>query len=164
MVVNKERGLKMILSGVITLGRDVELKYAQSGTAVAQLNGAYNTGYGQQKESHWLRATVFGKQAEGLAPHLKKGTKLFISGKDVKVNTYTKQNGEHGASLECIVSTIDFVGGGQQAQQQGQQQGQSQGQYVQPNGQAMNPQQVQNQMAQKAQQPQHGFDNIDVPF
>jgi len=150
----------MILSGVITLGRDAELKYAQSGTAIIQLNGAYNTGYGQNKESHWLRATLFGKQAEGLAPHCTKGTKLFISGKDVKVNTYTKQSGEHGASLECVVSTIDFVGGGQK--QENQSQGGSQ--YMNQNGQPMNPQQVQNQQAHAMQQPAHGFDDINVPF
>ena len=153
----------MILSGVITLGRDAELKYAQSGTAVIQLNGAYNTGYGQNKESHWLRATLFGKQAEGLAQYCTKGTKLFISGKDVKVNAYTKQNGEHGASLECIISTIDFVGGAQK--QEGQQPGFNQPQQPQQQQQAYGQgrpavQQNSQQLNQNA-----GFvDNIDVPF
>ena len=149
----------MILSGVITLGRDAELKYAQSGTAVIQLNGAYNTGYGQNKESHWLRATLFGKQAEGLAQYCTKGTKLFISGKDVKLNTYTKQNGEHGASLECIVSTIDFVGGGQKDQQQAQQNTQQPQQQSYGQGYAVGQQQPQ-QLNQTA-----GFvDSVDVPF
>ena len=64
------------LTGLFTLGRDAETRVTQGGTTVVQLAVAYN--YGRKgedgkKPSQWVRASMFGKQAETLAPYLTKG-------------------------------------------------------------------------------------------
>ena len=152
----------MIINGILTLGRDAELKSTQTGTMLLNFTGAYNVGWGDNKETMWLRCTLFGKNAQGLQPHLTKGAKIFINGKDLKINQYQKQDGTTGVSLECIVNDVEFAGGGQNAgQQQPQnQQGFSGGQNPQPN-----------QLAGNFQKPMNGsnpqpndFQDNDVPF
>jgi len=149
----------MNIIGLVTLGRDSELKHTNTGTAILEINGAYNVGYGQNKETQWIRGALFGKKAESLQQYLVKGTKIEIVGNDLKVNTYQENDGTTGVSLECKIQDVDFAGGGQsqgQQNQTAQPQQQPQQQYVQ-NGQPMNPQQVQNQQANGFQQPQQGF-------
>jgi len=137
----------MNIIGLVTLGRDSELKYAPTGTAILEFSGAYNTGYGDKKETMWLRCAIYGKKGEALQQHLTKGSKIVINGDELKLSTYQKQDGTQGASMQCTVNNIEFAGLPQQ-QQQPQQQPQQQGQYgIRP---------------QTQQQP--GFDNVDVPF
>jgi len=158
----------MIISGIITLGKDSEIKRTQTGTAVLSFSGAYSIGYGDKKETVWLKCAMFGKQAESVAQHFTKGTKLDIVGKDLKLNTYQKQDGTQGHALEVIVIEFEFAGSKQT--QQGAPIG---GQQYAPAPQQMQPQQPQQQYAPAQQQaPQrpapayapNDFDDDDVPF
>ena len=63
------------LTGLFTLGRDAEVKATTTGTAMVSMALAYN--YGRKdadgkKPSQWVRASMFGKQAEALIPYLTK--------------------------------------------------------------------------------------------
>ena len=102
------------LTGLFTLGRDAETRITQNGTTVLQLNVAYN--YGRKgddgkKPSQWVRAAMFGKQAEALAPHLTKGKQVSLVIRDLHIATYQKQDGSTGTSLEGVAEFDDFARG-----------------------------------------------------
>jgi single-strand DNA-binding protein len=101
----------MRLVGVGRLGRDAEVRYTPSGTAVADLSLAFN--YGQKEDgkqpTQWVKAGLWGKRAEKLAEYLTKGTLLDVTLNNVHVRTYETKSGEQGAALEATVETLDFV-------------------------------------------------------
>jgi single-strand DNA-binding protein len=102
------------LTGLFTLGRDAETRVTQSGTTVIQLAIAYN--YGRKgddgkKPTQWVRASMFGKQAEALAPHLTKGKQVSLVVRDLHIVTFQKQDGTTGASLEGVADFDDFARG-----------------------------------------------------
>lgn len=106
-----------ILTGLFTLGRDAETRTTQGGTTVVQLAVAYNYGrkgeYGK-KPSQWVRASMFGKQAEALAPHLTKGKQVSLVIRDLHIATFQKQDGSTGTSLEGVADFDDFARGAPQ--------------------------------------------------
>jgi single-strand DNA-binding protein len=102
------------LTGLFTLGRDAETRTTQGGTTVVQLAVAYN--YGRKgddgkKPSQWVRASMFGKQAEALAPHLTKGKQVSLVIRDLHIATFQKQDGSTGTSLEGVADFDDFARG-----------------------------------------------------
>ncbi len=62
----------MKLLGLARIGNEPELRYSSSSMAILQLSLAYN--YSKEKKSQWVRASLFGKRAESLAPYLGKRT------------------------------------------------------------------------------------------
>lgn len=105
------------LTGLFTLGRDAETRVTGSGTTVVQLAVAYN--YGRKgdngkKPSQWVRASMFGKQAEALAPHLTKGKQVSLVIRDLHIATFQKQDGSTGTSLEGVADFDDFARGQKQ--------------------------------------------------
>ena len=101
----------MNLIGNIRLGKDAELKYLGSGTAVANLAGVYE--YGRKgddgkKPSQWVDLALFGKQAEALATWLTKGAVLHVIAEDVHIETYQGKNGQ-GSKLVGKVVGISFA-------------------------------------------------------
>jgi len=106
-----------ILTGLFTLGRDAEIRVTQGGTTVVQLAVAYN--YGRKgedgkKPSQWVRASMFGKQAETLAPYLTKGKQVSLVIRDLRIATFQKQDGTTGTSLEGVADYDDFARGPKQ--------------------------------------------------
>jgi single-strand DNA-binding protein len=100
----------MKLSGLARIGNEPELRYSSSGMAVLQLSLAYN--YSKEKKSQWVRASLFGKRAESLAPYLAKGQLIYAEISDVNVNQYTSKDGTQGVSLEGIVQDVGLTGKG----------------------------------------------------
>lgn len=105
------------LTGLFTLGRDAETSVTQGGTTVVQLAVAYN--YGRKgedgkKPSQWVRASMFGKQAEALTPYLTKGKQVSLVIRDLHIATFQKQDGSTGTSLEGVADFDDFARGQKQ--------------------------------------------------
>lgn len=105
------------LTGLFTLGRDAEIRVTGNGTTVVQLAVAYN--YGRKgedgkKPSQWVRASMFGKQAETLAPYLTKGKQVSLVIRDLHIATFQKQDGTTGTSLEGVADFDDFARGPKQ--------------------------------------------------
>ena len=97
------------------IGRDAELKSTPSGTSVLDIALACNYGMkgdDGKKPTQWLRASMFGKQAEALAPYLTKGKGVAVIVRDVHVRSYTKQDGSTATSLEGTVIDFEFTGAG----------------------------------------------------
>ena len=105
------------LTGLFTLGRDAETRTSQNGTVVVNLAVAYN--YGRKgddgkKPTQWVRASMFGKQAETLAPYLIKGKQVSLVIRDLHIATFQKQDGSTGTSLEGVADFDDFARGPKQ--------------------------------------------------
>ncbi len=75
---------KVILLG--HLGADPEVRYTQSGTAVANLRIATNESYNDRQSgerverTEWHRVVAWGKLAEICSQYLKKGRQVYIEG------------------------------------------------------------------------------------
>ena len=105
------------LTGLFTLGRDAETRVTQGGTTVVQLAVAYN--YGRKgedgkKPSQWVRASMFGKQAEALVPYLPQGKQVSLVIRDLHIATFQKQDGSTGTSLDGVADFDDFARGPKQ--------------------------------------------------
>lgn len=102
----------MKLIGIGRIGKDVELRYTQKGDPVANISVAWNYGLKDQsgkKPTQWVDASLFGKKAEALAPHLKKGMTIFLDMKDVHVEVYNGKNGQN-YKLTGMVDNLEFTG------------------------------------------------------
>ena len=103
----------MKASGIARIGKDVEVRYLQSGDAIANISLAFSFGTKQadgKRATQWLDATLFGKRAESLAPYLKKGGQVVAYLTDVNVQTYESKSGQ-GVKLVGKVDDLELIGG-----------------------------------------------------
>lgn len=122
------------------VGQTPELKTTNNGTSFLPISVAVNERYKdkdgqQQTRTTWLRATIWGKRAEGLAKIIKKGQLVSIEGKltsrtmevgDKKITTVeiaiddvdilnrggSKESSDSGGSSDYSSTDDDFSGGG----------------------------------------------------
>ena len=97
------------------IGRDTELRSTPDGTSVAELSIACDYGRKGQdgkKPVQWLRARLWGKQAEALAQYLTKGKGVVVIVSDLHVREFQKQDGTTSSALEGRVDSIEFTGAG----------------------------------------------------
>lgn len=106
-------------TGTGRLGKDVELRYTQSGKAFATFTMAVDDGYGENKKTYWLSIVVWDKLAERCANALKKGSKVLVEG---KLTTRTSEKDGKKQTFWGIVGfSVEFLdskGQGQQSQGQ----------------------------------------------
>ena len=103
---------KVILIG--NLGRDPEVKYTQSGTAVANLSLATNEVWtdkaGQKQErTEWHRVVVWGKQAQIVAEHLSKGKQVFVEG-SLQTRSWDDREGNKRYTTEVRAVRVLMLG------------------------------------------------------
>jgi single-strand DNA-binding protein len=99
---------KVILQGRLT--RDPELKYTQSGTAVATFTIAVNRRFKKegQPEADFVNCVVWQKAAESAANHVGKGCRVGVVGR-WETRNYDGQDGKRVYVNECIVEEMDFI-------------------------------------------------------
>ncbi len=103
-------------TGIGNLGADPELKVTAGGQALLRLNVACSHSFVKKDSNErtevteWVRGTVFGKRAEGLAKILKKGDRIFFEGR-LHTSSYEK-DGEKRYSTEINVDNVILAGGG----------------------------------------------------
>jgi len=116
------------------LARDCEQRFTQSGMAICSFSVAVDYGFGDKKGTNWIRASLFGKRAEGGLPqYLKKGTQVAISG-ELRISEYQDKEGNTRTSVDVNVDKLDLIGGRNDGggQSGGYQQGGGQQQQSQP--------------------------------
>lgn len=133
------------------LGQSPEIKNMPSGDAVANFSIACGDDYkdkqGQKVEqTNWVRCVAFGRQAEVIGEYLTKGSKVFISGKQV-TRKWQNKEGQDVYTTEINLTNMQML------DSKGDNQGQQQGGY---GGQQQAP-------AQQAPMPADDFDD-DIPF
>ena len=105
---------KAILMG--NLGKDPEVKYTQSGMAVARFSLA-TTERAKDKDGNWQDKTewhnvvAFGRTAEIAGEYLKKGRTVYIEGSIRTSSWDDKESGQKKYRTEIIVNDLIMVGG-----------------------------------------------------
>lgn len=95
------------------LGSDVDLRYSQSGNAVANLSVATDESYmGQDgnkiQKTEWHRVVVYGRQAENCERYLAKGSLVFIEGR-LQTRKWQDRQGQDRYVTEIIASRVQFL-------------------------------------------------------
>lgn len=90
------------------ISQDAEVRRIPSGDAVANFSVAINQG--KDKQAIFMRATLFGKRAEGALPSfLVKGQPVAVSG-SLTVNKYKDKEGIERTSYDVRVQELDLLG------------------------------------------------------
>jgi single-strand DNA-binding protein len=104
---------RVILVG--NLGKDPEVRYAQSGTAICTLRLAVTERRkdGDQWKDHteWMDVVTFGKTAENAGQYLQKGRQVFVEGR-LQTRNYKDKEGVEKWRTEVVANNVLFLGGG----------------------------------------------------
>jgi single-strand DNA-binding protein len=104
---------QLIVAG--NVGKDAELRRTQGGDAVLNFSLACDNGKdasGNRRDSTWYDCSIWGKRAESLEAHIKKGCKLTLSGRPtVRVHN---EKAYLGISVQDLTFQGGNAGGGQQ--------------------------------------------------
>ena len=90
------------------VGRDLELKYTQGGTAVASTSVAVNIGK-KDDPPVWYKVTFWGKQAETANEYVKKGGAVMVVGQP-KISEWTDKDGNKRFNVEINVREFVLLG------------------------------------------------------
>jgi len=96
---------KVIIAGA--LGKDPEVRYSASGTAVANLSVATSEKYKDEERTEWHRIVAFGKTAELAGKYLNKGSFAIFEGK-LQTNKWQDKNGNDRYTTEIICQSVTF--------------------------------------------------------
>lgn len=104
---------KAVLVGRI--GKDVELRYTQTGMAVANFTLATNESFKgkdgeRQERTEWHRIVAWGKQAEFCANYLGKGRQIYVEGRIQTREWDDKDTGQKRRATEIVANTIQALG------------------------------------------------------
>jgi single-strand DNA-binding protein len=156
---------KVVLVGNLT--RDIELRYAQSGSAIANAAIATSrkfTQNGERKEEVcFIDITFFGRSAEVANQYLRRGSKILVEGR-LNFDQWVAQDGSKRSKHSVIVETMQMMDSKADSAQSGasfENEGMSSGGYeapaAQPNKSYQAPQQKpQQSYGQPQQQPSYG--------
>ncbi len=97
------------------LGKDPEVRFTQSGRAVANFSIATSevwTGQdgNRQERTEWHNIVVWGKQAETCGQYLAKGRQVFVQG-NIRTRSYEDKTGNTRYVTEIVAQRVQFLGG-----------------------------------------------------
>lgn len=112
---------RVTLMGNLT--RDPEVRYTQHGMACARFSLA--VGYSRKKQddsyedaADFPTCVVWGKRAEVIGKHFRKGSGILVEGK-IQTGSYQDKNGNKRYATEVLVQDFNFVGGKKDGQDSG---------------------------------------------
>jgi len=105
---------KVILIG--NLGKDPEIKYTPSGTAVAKFTLATNERYKDkagewQDRTEWHNVVAWQRLAEIVGEYVKKGNKVYVEGRLQTSSWEDKESGQKKYRTEVIANDLVLLGG-----------------------------------------------------
>ena len=103
---------KVILVG--NVGRDPELRYTASGTAVANFSLATSRRYkdrdgNQQEQTEWHRCVAWARTAEIVNQYANKGKQLYIEGR-LQTRQWEDRDGNTRYTTEVVADNIQLLG------------------------------------------------------
>ena len=104
---------KVILIG--NLGRDPEVRYAPSGSAICNVTIATSrqwkdkTSGERQEETEWHRVVFFDRMAEVAGEYLKKGKSVYVEGR-LKTRKWTDKDGAEKYTTEIMADKMEMLG------------------------------------------------------
>lgn len=109
------RGInKVILVG--NLGNDPDVRYTQSGAAVANVSIATSESWKdkttgeQQDRTEWHRVVFFGRLAEIVSEYLKKGSQIYVEGR-LQTRKWQDKEGIDRYTTEIVANEMQMLGG-----------------------------------------------------
>ena len=107
------RGInKVILVG--TLGKDPEVRYSQSGSALTSVSIATNESWKdkngeKQEKTEWHSIVFYGRQAEIAAEYLKKGRQIYVEGR-LQTRKWQDKDGQDKYTTEIVANVMQMLG------------------------------------------------------
>ena len=103
---------KIIVIG--NVGRDPEMRYTPSGSAVTSFSVAssrrYRTADGEQREeTEWFNVSAFGRLSEICNQYITKGQQVYVEGR-LRGRSYTDRGGEPRYSLDIMLTEMQMLG------------------------------------------------------
>ena len=100
--------------GIGRLTRDPEVRYTQSGKAVASFSLAVNRRFGkandgQQPSADFISIVAWEKLAEFCGNYLTKGSRILVEGR-LQARSYDAQDGSKRYVTEVVANDIEFAG------------------------------------------------------
>ena len=89
------------------LGRDAETRTMQTGTKVTQFSVPMESGFGERKQTTWVRCSLWGTRGDKLSQYLTKGSMVFVTG-EPSVQTFEGKKGFQ-VSLELNVQDVKLL-------------------------------------------------------
>ena len=110
------------------LGRDPELRYSQTGSAVCTLSVATDESYTDRDgnrvdRAEWHRVVVYSKAAENCSQYLKKGSLVYVEGA-LQTRKWQDDIGQQHSVTEIKAQRVQFLDKKEGERQTGKQQGQ----------------------------------------
>ena len=105
---------KVILVG--NLGRDPEVRYAPSGSAICNATIATSrqwkdkTSGEKQEETEWHRVVFYDRLAEIAGEYLKKGRSVYVEGR-LKTRKWTDKDNVERYTTEIVATEMQMLGG-----------------------------------------------------
>ncbi|MCR6570334.1 single-stranded DNA-binding protein [Campylobacter insulaenigrae] len=111
---------KVVLVGNLT--RDIEMRYAPSGSAIGSsaiaVTRRFSTNTGEKREETcFIDISFFGRTAEIANQYLSKGSKILIEGR-LRFEQWNDQNGQNRSKHSIQVENLEMLGSGIQNNQQ----------------------------------------------
>lgn len=95
------------LTGVIRVGTDPETRSA-GGTPVVSFRGVSSEKRKNGETSTWLACSFFGERATKVAPYIRKGEKIAVTG-TLSTREY-EHKGEKRTSVELRINDVELLG------------------------------------------------------
>ena len=105
--------------GIGRIGKDLELKYTQTGKSYVKFSLATDETWNKEKKTTWHNIMAWGKQAELCSSYLGKGSLVYIEGR-LEYSEYEK-NGQKQYFTQIVLDKVVFLPSNKKDSQQGQQ-------------------------------------------
>lgn len=152
------------VSVIGTLTKDVELRYAQNGTAIGNFSIAWNKKFSQNgkivEKTSYFDVVCYGKMAEHVAEFFHKGSRIGITG-ELEQQRWQAGDGGNRSKVVIRLAAFDFIDRKQDAKKQGGGGGQQTGGYRQPDPQYRKPTQP---PSHSPAPPEMDVDEDQIPF
>lgn len=103
------------------LGKDIDLKYTQSGKAVGTTSIAVDRDFKNangEKETDWVNIVFWGKTAETVANYFRKGDEILVVGR-IQTRSYEDNSGGRKYVTEVVADKFSFTTGRKSQNTQG---------------------------------------------
>ncbi|HEB9422442.1 TPA: single-stranded DNA-binding protein [Campylobacter jejuni] len=111
---------KVVLVGNLT--RDIEMRYAQSGSAIGAsaiaVTRRFTTNGEKREETCFIDISFYGRTAEVANQYLTKGSKVLIEGR-LRFEQWSDQNGQNRSKHSIQVENMEMLGNSNTPQQGG---------------------------------------------
>ncbi|MFA5624906.1 MAG: single-stranded DNA-binding protein [Bradymonadales bacterium] len=97
---------KVMLVG--RLGKDVELRTAQSGKPVGKFSLATDSGFGENRKTEWHNIVTFDRVAENCSKYIGKGSLVYVEGR-ISYSKWEKEPGNVINITSILAHDVQFL-------------------------------------------------------